>query len=86
MHGRDNYTYLDFLGIGAEIDVEGPARDLKEYAVVLVRLEDDNAASSSSESASGAARFFPFRSLVGSLIVRDDVEVEGKVVLLALEP
>lgn len=39
---------------------------------------------SSSESASGAARFFPFRSLDGSLILRDDVEADGKVALLAL--
>lgn len=54
-----------------------------------MRLEDDNTAElspSSSESASGAARFFPFRSLVGSLIVRDEVEADGKVALLALEP
>ena len=26
----DNHTYLDFFGIGADIEVEGPARDLKE--------------------------------------------------------
>lgn len=54
-----------------------------------MRLEDDNAtefAPSSSESASGAARFFPFRSLVGSLIMRDEVVADGKVALLALEP
>jgi len=54
-----------------------------------VCLEDDNAGElypSSSESASGAARFFPFWSLGGSLIVRDDVEADGKVTLLALEP
>ena len=52
-------------------------------------MEDDAATEftpSSSESASGAARFFPFRSLVGSLIVRDEVVADGKVALLALEP
>lgn len=26
----DNHTCLDFFGIGTEIEVEGPARDLKE--------------------------------------------------------
>lgn len=54
-----------------------------------MRLEDDNMVElppSSSESTSGAARFFPFRSLVGSLIVRDEVEADGNVALLALEP
>lgn len=53
-----------------------------------MRLEDDKVVElspSSSESASGAARFFPFRSFVGSLIVRDDAEADGKVTLFALE-
>lgn len=56
---------LVFLGIGADDDVEDSTLDRKEYVEVLVRLADDKNVAvegSSSESASGAARFFPFLS------------------------
>ena len=73
-------TNLGFLGMGADAEVEASALDLKEYAVVLVRLEDKVAlCSSSSESGSGAARFFPLRSFVGSIIARGGADAEGSV-------
>lgn len=56
---------LVFLGIDADEDVEVSTLDRKEYAEVLVRLADNDRTAldvSSSESASGAARFFPFLS------------------------
>jgi hypothetical protein len=80
-------TNLGFLGMGADVEVEASALDLKEYAVVLVRLvgEDKVAlCSSSSESGSGAARFFPLRSFVGSVIETDGADEEGNVALRAL--
>jgi len=46
--------------------------DLREYAEVLERLVDGPACSS---SVSGAARFLPFKSREGSLMVREIDEV-----------
>jgi hypothetical protein len=76
---------LDFLGMGAEAEVEASVLDLKEYAVVLVRLEDKVAfCPSSSESGSGAARFLPLRSFVGSVIASGGADAEGSVARCAL--
>lgn len=82
---RETPAYFIFLGMDVD-EVEGSVLDLKEYAVLLVRFEEDKAVvgASSSESASGAARFFPFRSFVGSLMVNDEAEADGKVALRAL--
>lgn len=79
-------TNLGFLGMGVDVEVEASVLDLKEYAVVLVRLADEDKAlcPSSSESGSGAARFFPLRSFVGSVIERDGTDAEGNVALRAL--
>lgn len=71
--------------MGAEAEVEASVLDLKEYAVVLVRLEDKVVlCPSSSESGSGAARFLPLRSFVGSVIASDGADVEGSVARCAL--
>lgn len=78
---------LGLLGIGADAEVEASAADLKEYAVVLVRLMDDDKVAlcpSSSESGSGAARFFPLRSFVGSVIAMGRADAEGSVTRRAL--
>lgn len=85
---RGDPTHLVFLGMEEDEEVEGSVLDLKAYAVVLVRFEEDTAVvgASSSESASGAARFFPFRSLIDSLMVKDEAEADGKVALRALAP
>jgi hypothetical protein len=80
-------TNLGFLGMGADVEVEASVLDLKEYAVVLVRLADEDKVAlcpSSSESGSGAARFFPLRSFVGSVIERDGTDAEGNVALRVL--
>jgi hypothetical protein len=71
--------------MGAEAEVEASVLDLKEYAVVLVRLEDKVAfCPSSSESGSGAARFLPLRSFVGSIIASGGADAEGSVARCAL--
>jgi len=80
-------TNLGFLGMGADVEVEASVLDLKEYAVVLVRLVDEDKVAlcpSSSESGSGAARFLPLRSFVCSVIERGGAGAEGNVALRAL--
>jgi hypothetical protein len=80
-------TNLGFLGMGAEVEMVASVLDLKEYAVVLVRLVDKDKVAlcpSSSESGSGAARFLPLRSFVGSVIERGGADAEGNVALPAL--
>jgi hypothetical protein len=62
------FAHRVFLGICA--DCVRVVLERSEYEVVLGRLADGPAESSSSELGSGAARFFPLVSRVGSLMVK----------------
>jgi hypothetical protein len=67
--GAGPQAYRDFLGISRGSDNVLSVLERSEYDVVFGRLKDV-VASSSSEFPSGTARFFPFGSRTGSLIVR----------------
>lgn len=64
-------TYVFFFGISELSDVVISVRGRREYAeTFLGRLKMTPAASSGSELLSGAARFLPLRSRMGSLMIR----------------